>query len=365
MSAYSRQGRPSEDGNSIDWDAAGDADAIRAKFEALPPEVQQRILLWRPHNIDSADAEAVGIVLPAVRACVAAVQPAVQKTAFELLSPTLHMALWWREGHESLDVVAMMTPPNIDRFIKVVNADRPLRWQRSTRSSLRRIGRAINPGHHWPYREDSADSHPDEHASEDGHAISWCPNGLDIHALRAKFDALSPAVQKRIVYWKPKIDDLEDVEAFDVVLPLVRACVTAVEPVSESAVFSLRLATCRMALWWHKQFGAIDAELMLTPHNVEHFTMFKCTHLSPGIRVSMRGYLRRIGRVGQPARLAAGGSQGTRARHGVAVHLRRRGDVLPCSDAARETEPSGPPVGGGRDLRCGADRRRGWPHSAG
>ena len=274
-----------------------------AELESLDPEVAATITTWLPGKVDPQDVAALNVVLPEVRSWVAAVRPPPRTpdTAGNLLRAATQMALWWHKEYENLDVVAMMTPPNIDHFMMIENADRPLLWQRSTRSSLRRLGRTFNPDHHWPYREEgSADSHPYEHASEDGHPISWCPSGLDIDALRAKFDALSPAVQKSIVSWKPRTDDPEDVEAFDVVLPLVRACVTAVEPVSASAVFSLRIAICRMALWWHNKCGRIDVKLMLSPHNVECFTMFECKHLSPSVQDSMRGCLRRIGRVVNP-----------------------------------------------------------------
>ena len=161
MSAYNRQGRPSEDGNPIDWDAAGDADAIRAKFEALPPEVQQKILSWRPRNIDSADAAAVEIVLPAVRSCVAAVQPDTPKTVVSLLSPTLHMALWWHERCGNVDAVAMLTPPNVERFATVVDAARTPTpaGRHSVRSKLRRVAPGSQPepvaasrGRHEPRR---------------------------------------------------------------------------------------------------------------------------------------------------------------------------------------------------------------------
>ena len=273
-----------------------------AELESLDPEVAARITTWLPGKIDPQDVAALNVVLPEVRSWVAAVlpPPRTADTAENLLRAATQMALWWHKDHESLDVVAMMTPPNIEHFMKVVNADRPLLWQRSTRSSLRRIGRTFNPDHHWPYRLEGSEGHPYDHASEDGHPISWCPSGLDIDSLRAKFDALAPAVQKSIASWTPRIDDPEDVEAFDVVLPLVRACVTAVEPVSASAVLSLRIAIGRLALWWHEAYGRIDTKLMLAPHNVEYFTMFECTNLSPSVQDSMRGCLRRIGRVVNP-----------------------------------------------------------------
>ena len=270
-----------------------------AELESLDPEVAARLATWLPGRIDPHKVAALNAVLPEVRSWVATVRPPppTPDAAGNLLRAATQMALWWHEDHESLDAVAMFTPPTIEDFMKAANGDRPLLWQRSTRSSLRRIGRTINPNHHWPYRSEAP---PDDHSSKDGHPIGWCPSGLDIDALRAKFDGLSPAVQKSIVSWKPRTDDPEDVEAFDTVLPVVRACVTAVEPVSASSVLSLRIAIYRMALWSYKKYGRIDTELMLSQHNVEYFILVECAHLSGGVRDSMRGCLRRIGRAVNP-----------------------------------------------------------------
>lgn len=210
------------------------------------------------------------------------------------------MALWWREGCQDLDVREMLTPHNIEHFMKDVYSDRPRGWQVGTRSSLRRIGRSLNPGHHWSYvAEVLIGAHPHGNSSGDDDTIDWGVT-VDADVTRATFDALRPDVGRKIVAWEPRDIDPEDAAAVEIVLPEVKSCVVAVKPNTPKDAATLLWATMRMALWWYRQSGNLDAAEMWTPHHIQQFTMVANADRSPARRLQIRSLLRRVARTINP-----------------------------------------------------------------
>lgn len=272
MSAQNPQGQRADDGTPVDWGAAGDADAIRAKFGALPPEMQKKIVSWRPRKIGPYDTAAVEIVLPVVKSWVVAVQPPTSKTAAKLLWATTQMALWWHQQCGNLDPTKMLTLHEIQQFAVVVNADRNPDWQRRVRSHLRRVARTVNPEQWWHFED-----------------------GMN----RADCAGLSPAVGAMIASWVPRSLCPKDAAAVEIVLPDVRSWVVAANP-SITTADKMLWATTRIALWWHRQCGNLDPAEMLTLPNIQHFATVVNAHFSRSWQRDMRSYLQRVARTVNP-----------------------------------------------------------------
>ena len=246
----------------------------RAEFEALPADVQKKIASWRPREIDPDDAAAVEVVLPVVKAWVVAVQPNTPKAAAKLLWATTRMALWWHQQGGNLDAAEMLTLPNIQQFVVVVNADRSPRWRHSVRSFLRRVARTANPDQ-WPRLED-------------------CVN-------RPEFEALAPEVAAKIVSWVPRNLGSEDAAVVEIVLPDVRSWVAAANPSTPGTAEKMLFATTLMALWWHQRFGNLDPAAMLTLPNIEHFVTVVNAERTHGWQHNARCKLRRVAQAVNPS----------------------------------------------------------------
>ena len=139
-----------EDSNPIEWcvTPADDADTIRAKFDALPADVQKKIASWWPQSIDTDDAAAVEIVVLAARSWVATANPPTPRIAGQMLWATTQMAIWALETVGSVDS-SILNPRNVDVWTTEVNSHRLKGWQNQVRWLLRRVGRAANP-RAWP-----------------------------------------------------------------------------------------------------------------------------------------------------------------------------------------------------------------------
>ena len=274
----------------------------RVEPDSPDPNVATTIATWMPKDIDPRHIAALNEVLPEVRSWIEAVLPPPRspKIAGNLLRAATHMALWWLEGCQDLDVGEMMTPHNIEHFMKDVCSDRPRGWQVGTRSSLRRIGRSLNPGHHWSYvSEVLIGAHPHGDPSEDDDTIEWGGIG-DAGATRATFDALVPDVQRKIVAWGPRDIDPEDAAAVEIVLPEVKSCVVAVKPSTPKDAATLLWASTRMALWWYRQSGNLDVAEMWTPQHIREFTMVVNADRPPPYQRKLRLPLQRVARTINP-----------------------------------------------------------------
>lgn len=106
---------------------------------------------WRPARPDEERCAELAAVLPLVREWVAAAEPAGAKAARRLMWAAAPMAVWLRGVSGSLDA-AMLTGRNVEVWVNTVNGHRPASWRNAARSSLRRLGRAVNPGG-WPQTE--------------------------------------------------------------------------------------------------------------------------------------------------------------------------------------------------------------------
>ncbi len=85
-----------------------------------------------------------------------------------------------------------------------------------------------------------------------------------------------------------------------VVLPFACRTVTAANPTTVAVAKKMLWAITPMALWWYERFGSLDAAVMFTHHNVEHFTMFVKAHRSKAWRHCARAVLRSVGRKVNP-----------------------------------------------------------------
>ena len=140
--------------------------------------------------------------------------------------------------------------------------------------------------------------------------------------------------------WHPVGWPLRDVEALEVLLPLVRGWVAAAEPETPAVARRFVRAAAGMALWASRFLGATDAESVLAPENVEYYTMIACAHRPATWRTDTRWCLRVVGRAanraawGEPTQqfgrrgAAVPYSPGEEATYRLAVSLGvRRSDV--------------------------------------
>lgn len=128
-----------------------EASMIGPEFDALSPEVAAKIASWRPRKVGPEDAEALEVVLPSVRSWVSAARPDRPDAAAQLLWAVIQLAIWWYKRFRKLDAAEVLTDHNIEHFTMHVNAHRPASWRHTARSSLRRVGRAVNPDL-WPLK---------------------------------------------------------------------------------------------------------------------------------------------------------------------------------------------------------------------
>ena len=100
--------------------------------------------------------------------------------------------------------------------------------------------------------------------------------------------------------WRPIGWDSRDVEAVEVLLPLVRGWVVAAEPSTEVVARRFVRAAAGLALWASLFLGTTDAETVLAPANVEYYTMVACADRAPTWRSQTRWCLRVVGRATNP-----------------------------------------------------------------
>ena len=147
-------------------------------------------------------------------------------------------------------------------------------------------------------------------------------------------------VARVVEEWRPVGWPPRDVEALEVLLPLVRGWVVAAEPATPAVARRFVRAAAGMALWASRFLGATDVESVLAPANVEYYTMIACADRAPTWRSDTRWCLRVLGRAanpagwGEPTRqfgrrgAAEPYSPGEEAAYGLAVSLGvRRGDI--------------------------------------
>ena len=111
---------------------------------ALSPAVCRVLESWWPARLDPDDAAAY-LVLPVVRAWVAAAAPATAKAERPLLWATPRLAVRAHLTLGSVDPTIVLDPHNVQHFTMHVNATMSPGWQHQMRSALLRVGRAVSP----------------------------------------------------------------------------------------------------------------------------------------------------------------------------------------------------------------------------
>lgn len=83
-------------------------------------------------------------------------------------------------------------------------------------------------------------------------------------------------------------------------LPTIRQWVTAVPPRDAKQAQRFLGAAAGIAVWAHRTLGTVDPDLVLTPENVEYFSMRQNPDQSPKWRERIRWLLRIVGRAVNP-----------------------------------------------------------------
>ena len=112
----------------------------------LKPEVVEAMSRYRPRTDDPLVSAALPIVKPPSQRWVAATKPQTLTTATTLMSLTVRYAAWAWNELGTLDPAILMTIDNIEHWSRVVNHHRKNTWQHNTRTALRGVARAVNPG---------------------------------------------------------------------------------------------------------------------------------------------------------------------------------------------------------------------------
>ena len=192
-----------------------------------------------------------------------------------MLWATTLMALWWHQRFGNLDPASMLTLPNIEHFVTVVNADRTHGWQNYVRCKLRRVAQTAN-------------------------LISG-PN----RDIGPESESLTPEVAAMIATWIPALVKaprdaaMLDTATLEVVLPAARSWVAAANPPTPRMASQMMWATTRMATWALEIMGSADSTI-LNPRNVDVWTTGVNSHRSKGWRTHARSLLRRVGRAANP-----------------------------------------------------------------
>ena len=108
---------------------------------ALKPEVAAAITKWKPLQ---REPRIQNVVAPVARSLVTAAAPNTPSTATLMLAGVCQMMVW---ADQSLGTLAteVINPRNVTVFIFSHGKDRSLNWKHTTRTTLRRVGRAVNP----------------------------------------------------------------------------------------------------------------------------------------------------------------------------------------------------------------------------
>ncbi|MDE0231077.1 MAG: hypothetical protein OXI56_01310 [bacterium] len=115
----------------------------------LVPEVQAKVISWRPANSTEADLGAVEPLLPTVRAWVELARPREVRQAARYMRAAVGIAEWADRSLGTLDPTVVLDPRNVEYWSMKLNSHQSVRWRERTRSALRVLGRAVNP-QGWP-----------------------------------------------------------------------------------------------------------------------------------------------------------------------------------------------------------------------
>lgn len=111
---------------------------------------------------------------------------------------------------------------------------------------------------------------------------------------------LSAPVEAILESWRPTRLAPEEAAVVAEVLPYVRSWVAAAAPGSPKRARDLLWATLRLAVWAYLSLGSTDPEVVLDPHNVEHWCNHVNKHRPERWRCEMRTLARRVSRAVNP-----------------------------------------------------------------
>lgn len=100
--------------------------------------------------------------------------------------------------------------------------------------------------------------------------------------------------------WRPTKWTPQSLKVLEPLLPTIRQWVTAVPPRDAKQAQRFLGATAEIAVWAHRTLGTVDPDLVLTPENVEYFSMRQNPYRSPKWRERIRWTLRTVGRAANP-----------------------------------------------------------------
>ena len=111
---------------------------------------------------------------------------------------------------------------------------------------------------------------------------------------------LKPEVARAIANYRPRYPSPEEEAALPEVLPTVRRWVTAMMPTSKTTATTLMSKSAIFARWGLDALGTLDETVLMTDHNVEHFSRHVNAHRTNRWQHNTRTHLRRVARVVNP-----------------------------------------------------------------
>lgn len=111
---------------------------------------------------------------------------------------------------------------------------------------------------------------------------------------------LLPPVEAVLESWYPRCLSPDEEAVVAEVLPAVRSWVVAAAPASPKAARTLLWATLRLAVWGYRSLGSTDPEVVLDPHNVEHWSNYFNKHRPDRWRRDARARVRQVSRAVKP-----------------------------------------------------------------
>ncbi len=111
---------------------------------------------------------------------------------------------------------------------------------------------------------------------------------------------LSAPVAAVLESWRPTRLSPDEAAAVASVLPSVRSWVAAAAPASPKLARALLWATLRLAVWGYLSLGSTDPEIVLHPHNIEHWSNHINKHRPDRWRCDVRKLVRRVSRAVNP-----------------------------------------------------------------
>ena len=109
------------------------------------PEVQAVVEEWRPTDWSERDLRTLERLLPAVRSWVEQSNPHDARQAAWYMSSAAGIARWAHGSLGTFDPAVVLHPRNVELYSMTVCAHRSIRWRERTRSTLRTLGRIVNP----------------------------------------------------------------------------------------------------------------------------------------------------------------------------------------------------------------------------